>query len=129
MSVKVNLVPGTGKSKIGDCHKKSYFLLLTWSGKFPPEEVLFFFFLKYRLFSDYYLVEYRLFSDSEAQILSILCLCHLQCEVYPRRCAHSHIPERETMTPWEDCMGHALKSHISVLPTSALARSQSLSHT
>ena len=44
MSVKVNLVPGTGKSKIGDCHKKSYFLLLTWSGKFPPEEVLFFFF-------------------------------------------------------------------------------------
>lgn len=43
MSVKVNLVPGTGKSKIGDCHKKSYFLLLTWSAKVPPEEVLFFF--------------------------------------------------------------------------------------
>lgn len=42
MSVKVNLVPGTGKSKIGDCHKKSYFLLLTWSAKVPPEEVLFF---------------------------------------------------------------------------------------
>ena len=112
MSVKVNLVLGREKSKIGGCHKKSCFLFLSWSGKVAPEEVHFFF-----------------KCDSEAQILSILCLCHLQCEVYPRRCAHSHIPEREKMTSWEDCMGPALKSHISLFPTSPLARSQSLSHT
>lgn len=113
MSVEVNLVPGTGKSKISGCHKKSYFLLLSQPSKVVPDGIHFF---------------QVWFRDPDPLHFVALPSSTSESQVFPRRCTHPCIPETEKMTPWEDRMGRAWKSHTSVFPTSTLVRSLSLSH-